>query len=302
MGFLSFLRDKWTAFDASRVSAQERQLLMMGRLLSETVKAKQSIASLEEVEFRVFSQFGDDGIIQWLVNHVELPGRTFVEFGVEDYRESNTRFLMMNDNWSGLVMDGAESNVARIVGAEYFWRYDLTAKAAFIDKDNINDLLLKHAPGRELGLLHVDVDGNDYWIWNAIDAVSPVLVILEYNSVFGIDRAITVPYDKTFHRTAAHSSNLYFGASLRALHQLSERKGYAFIGCNSAGNNAYFVRRDRLNGTVRETSLERGYVLSKFRESRDGQGRLTYLAGRDRLEAVRGMPVFDVDSGRIEPL
>lgn len=302
MGFSGFLREKWRAFDAPRLIARERQLLLAGRQLSETVKSKRSIASLQEVEFAVFSQFGDDGIIQWLVHHLDIPSRTFVEFGVENYRESNTRFLMMNDNWSGLVMDGSESNVAEIVQAEYFWRHELTAKAAFIDKDNINTLLASHAPGREIGLLHIDVDGNDYWIWNAIDAISPIALILEYNSVFGIDRAITVPYDKAFDRTAAHFSNLYFGASLRALHQLSMRKGYAFIGSNSAGNNAYFVRRDKLNETVRETSLERGYVVSKFRESRDRHGALTWLAGGDRLEAIRGMPVYDVDADRIEPL
>jgi len=85
--------------------------------------------------------------------------------------------------------------------------------------------------------------------------ISPIVVILEFNSVFGIDRSITVPYKKDFIRTQAHFSNLYFGASLRALYELSASKVYSFIGCNSAGNNAYFVRNDKLNDIVRETSL-----------------------------------------------
>jgi hypothetical protein len=302
MNLAGYLREKWAALHAAQSIAAERQLLLLGRLLSETVKSKHAIASLREVEFTVFSQFGDDGIIQWLVSHLEFPSRTFVEFGVENYRESNTRFLMMNDNWSGLVMDGSESNVAQIVNSEYFWKHELSAKAAFIDQDNINALLAAHSPGRDIGILHIDVDGNDYWIWKAIDAISPIVVILEYNSVFGVERAITVPYDPAFHRTAKHHSNLYFGASIRAHHQLSAAKGYSFIGCNSAGNNAYFVRNDRLNDSVRATSLESGYVRSRFRESRDPNGALTYLAGDDRIEAIRGMPVYNVDTDQIEVL
>ena len=283
-------------------SGSEHQSLMLGRLLSEIIKSKKQVASLGEVEFKVFSQFGDDGIIQWLVNNLEFQNKTFVEFGVENYRESNTRFLMMNNNWSGLVMDGSESNVAQIVNSEYFWKHDLSAKAVFIDRDNINSLLSSSGLNKEVGILHIDLDGNDYWIWKEIDAISPVVVVLEYNSLFGIDRPITVPYDKAFHRTSAHYSNLYWGSSLCALHQLSESKGYCFVGCNSSGNNAYFVRNDKCNDRVRETSLESGYVISMFRESRDSAGRLTYLSGRDRMEAIKGMPVYNINSDQIEKL
>lgn len=287
---------------ANQLTASEQQLLILGKLLSETVKSRKHIGSLSEVEFKVFSQWGDDGIIQWLVNNLELPNKTFVEFGVANYRESNTRFLMMNNNWTGLVMDGSESNVSQIINSEYFWKYTLSAKTAFIDTGNINTLLSSSELRKEVGILHIDLDGNDYWIWKEIKVVSPIIVILEYNSVFGIERSVTIPYDKAFYRTDAHYSNLYYGASLRALHQLSTEKGYSFIGCNSAGNNAYFVRKDKLNDRVHEASLESGYVLSKFRESRDREGRLTYSTGRDRLEAIRGMPVYNIETNQIEDL
>ncbi|MGO4501958.1 MULTISPECIES: hypothetical protein [unclassified Dyella] len=280
----------------------ERQLLATGKLLSDSVRAKKNIQRLEDVEFRIFSQWGDDGIIQWLTAHLNFPSKTFVEFGVENYRESNTRFLMMNNNWSGLIMDGGKQNIEEIIGSEYYWRYDLTAKEAFIDRENINELLRSSRLPTDIGLLHIDLDGNDYWILNEIDAVVPTLLILEYNSVFGLDRAITVPYDKSFQRSRAHSSNLYFGASLRALHQLASAKGYAFVGCNSAGNNAYFVKRDALNATVCEIPLEQGFVLSKFRESRAPDGALTYLSGADRLLAIKGLPVFNTDTGQLEKL
>lgn len=279
----------------------ERQLMLQGRLAADAINGKK-VESLRDVEFQVFSQFGDDGIIQWLVNNLEIPHRTFVEFGVQDYQESNTRFLMMNDNWSGLVMDGSEQNVNRIRNADYFWKFELFAKAAFIDCDNVNSLISSVPFDKEIGLLHVDLDGVDYWIWKAINCISPVIVILEYNSVFGADRAITVPYDQAFQRTNSHFSNLYFGASLTALCELSTQKGYSLVGCNSGGNNAYFVRNDKLNDVVKATSIQDAFVVSKYRESRDGEGRLTYLSGRDRAEAVAGMKVYNVRTGNIEQL
>ncbi|TNF91529.1 MAG: hypothetical protein EP297_15740 [Gammaproteobacteria bacterium] len=286
----------------TQFATSEQQSLMLGRLLSENIRTRKRIASLNEVEFKVFSQWGDDGIIQWLANNLDFPNKTFVEFGVENYRESNTRFLMMNNNWSGLVMDGSESNVSQIINSEYYWKYTLSAKSAFIDKDNINNLLSSSELHEDVGILHIDLDGNDYWIWKEIRAISPIVVIMEYNSVFGIDRSITIPYEKDFYRTKAHYSNMYYGASLRALHQLSTEKGYSFIGCNSAGNNAYFVRKDKLNDSVREISLENGYVLSRFRDSRNEKGELTYLTDQNRLEAIRGMPVLNIETNKIEKL
>ncbi len=271
-------------------------------MLSETISTKRDIRSLEEVEFQVFSQWGDDGIIQWLIRNIDFPHRTFIEFGVEDYNESNTRFLLMNDNWSGLIMDGSEKQIGRIQKEQYYWRHELTAKAVFIDRDNIDGLIASSGFEREVGILSVDIDGNDYWVLKAIKSIDPVVLILEYNSVFGPDRAISVPYNPSFQRTQAHFSNLYFGASLKAFHHLATQRGYAFIGCTGAGNNAYFVKRDRLNDQVKEVSLEAGFRESKFRESRDQSGNTTNLTGPARLEAIRGLPVVNVETGQEEKL
>lgn len=272
---------------------QETNLLLIGRMLSEGNKLK-SISSLEEVEFKVFSQWGDDGIIQWLISNIHIPHKTFIEFGVANYEEANTRFLMMNDNWAGFVMDSSSRNIRRIVASEYFWKYDLQAISAFVDRDNINKLLLSSSFEKDVGILHIDLDGNDYWIWDAIHVVQPVVAILEYNSVFGPYRAITVSYDATFDRTAKHYSNLYFGASLAALCHLSNAKGYAFVGCNSAGNNAYFIRRDKLPSSLKELTPAEGYVFSMARESRSISGNLTYLSGTARAESIKGLPVYNV--------
>ena len=293
MSIVEKLRSRLQALRRADQRAEDNALLL-GRLMSESARLKKNP---RDAEFRVFSQFGDDGIIQWLVHNVDFPDKTFVEFGVEDYRESNTRFLLMNDNWSGLVMDGSPANIERIRGSDYFWRHSLRAEAAFIDAANVNQLL----PTEPIGILHVDIDGMDYWVWKAITA-APVVCIIEFNSVFGIERAVTVPYDPAFQRGKAHHSGLYAGASLLALCDLAAQKGYAFIGCNGAGNNAYFVRRDKLNDTVRETTPEAGFVESKFRESRNRDGRLSYLEGEQRRDAIRGMPVHNVRTGLVESL
>jgi len=284
-----------------QINYSESQSMILGRIMAEKIKAKESIENLGDIEFKVFSQFGDDGIIQWLVHCLGIKERTFIEFGVGDYRESNTRFLLMNNNWSGLVIDGSQTNVDRIIASEFYWQHNLTAKCAFINTKNINELLSSPSLGPSLGLLHIDLDGNDYWILEVLEML-PAILILEYNSVFGVDRAISVPYDPMFQRSRAHYSNLYYGASLPALHNLATSRGYAFVGCNNAGNNAYFVRRDRMMDPVREVSLNQGFVSSKYRESRGQNGQLTYLTGDDRLQLIRGLRVINTTTGISESL
>lgn len=276
--------------------------IQQGNILSVLVKMNK--LDFADAEFSIFSQFGDDGIIQFLINNLQIENKYFVEFGVEDYEESNTRFLMMHNNWSGFVMDGSQENIQKILTSRYFWKYNLTAKVAFITKENINQILRENVPIKEIGLLHIDLDGNDYWIWKEIDKniINPVIVILEYNCVFGNEKALTVPYNESFLRTNAHFSNLYWGASLKALYNLSINKGYSFVGCNSAGNNAYFVRNDKLNEKIHSTNLESGFVESKYRESRDEKGNKSYLAGTQRLQAIKGLKVFNTETNNIESL
>ena len=284
---------------AARIGTQAT-LLLTGKLCAARVRELPDATALSDTEFKVFSQWGEDGIIQFLISRVATPSRTFVEFGTQDYTESNTRFLLVNDNWRGLVIDGSERDIGFIRADAISWRHDLEAVCAFVTRDNINELIARRFAGEELGLLSIDIDGNDYWIWQAIE-VRPSIVVCEYNSVFGSRLAVTVPYRADFDRTAAHFSNLYFGASLPALCRLAQHKGYAFVGSNSAGSNAFFVRGDRL-GALRALGAQQGYVESRLRESQDAQGRLTYLAGIERLRAIRELPLVDLASGAARPI
>ena len=125
--------------------------------------------------------------------------------------------------------------------------------------------------------MSIDIDGNDYWIWKEINTVNPSIVIIEYNSLLGFEKNYVVPYDKKFERNKAHYSNIYYGASLPALVKLGNEKGYALIGCNSAGNNAFFVKKNLLNDKVRELTIEKAFQNRKFRESRNKNNKLTFL-------------------------
>ncbi|MCB0104075.1 MAG: hypothetical protein KDD74_18655 [Anaerolineales bacterium] len=272
-------------------------LLLMGRMLANHVKEHGIYENLHDAEFKVFSQFGDDGILQYLIHQTQPKKHTFIEFGVQAYTEANTRFLLLNDNWSGLIMDGDHTSMEAVRNLPDIWRYDLQAVGAFIDRDNVNSLFASAGYTGEIGLLSVDIDGNDYWVWEAINVVDPVLVVAEYNSVFGAEHAVTVPYNPAFDRTRSHYSNLYWGASLKALCLLAEKKGYAFVGCNSAGNNAHFVRKDRV-GNIPVRTVKEGYVESKFRESRDADSNLTYLRGSQRLKEIQDMNVVDVENNK----
>ena len=299
----SFLRRRLrTHFKNLSLFYNETNLLAVGSMLCKQQAAINS-GSLNDYEFRIFSQWGDDGIIQYLIRNLRIKNETFIEFGVGDYEESNTRFLLMNNNWSGFVMDGSEELVREMTKRNWYWRHDIRARAAFIDRDNINALLAESG-FQEVGLLHIDLDGNDYHILEEIDfsRLNPCLLILEYNSVFGAMRPLTVPYDKNFSRGKAHYSHLYYGASLPALQHLANRKGYALVGGNLAGNNAYFVRRDLLNERVKEVPMEKAYRESRFREGRAKDFSLSYLFGPARLELLRGMEVINVVTGGKESL
>jgi len=283
------------------MTSLEQVKLNQGKLLSRANLSLNS-TNLQEYEFKVFSQWGEDGIIQKLISSVEIKKKIFIEFGVEDFTESNCRFLMTNNNWSGFIMDGSISNIAKVKAAQFYWAHELQAVQAFIDRDNINDLLKLSGFDGDIGILSIDIDGVDYWVLEAIDqAFLPRILIVEYNAVFGCDRAITVPYDPHFNRTAHHHSNLYFGASLPAFVHLAAKRGYDLVGTNSAGNNAFFVRRDLMNGYLRPLSAKEGYTQSKARESRDQDGKFTFLTGDDRITAIRGLPVVDVIAKDLAP-
>ncbi len=292
------LRDTLASVRGPRaVDELHRLQAQLGGLESRAVAAL-APHELRKAEFSVFSQFGEDGILQFLVQRVPIEHDTFVEFGVEDYSESNTRFLLMHDNWRGLVLDGGRSHIEFARRSGLSWRQHLDTVSAFVDRDNINGLIGSAGIGGDIGLLSIDIDGNDLWVLEAIDVVSPRILVVEYNSTFGPQAAVTVPYDRGFTRAAAHYSHLYWGASLAGLDRVARRKGYRLVGANSAGNNAFWVR-DELAAAIPTVTVADAYAPSRFRESRAPDGALSYVGDhRERLTLMRAMRVWDLDAER----
>lgn len=273
----------------------ERQLQLLGRIASRQIATLDVIGTLADVEFRVTSQWGEDGIIEWLCQQLPDIEPTFVEFGVESYTEANTRFLLENRGWRGLVIDGNEEHVASIRAQEIFWMRDLSAVSAFITRDNINALIEEAGFHGQIGILSVDIDGNDYWVLRAIEVVEPAIVICEYNGLFGTDHAVTIPYDPDFRRHDAHYSGQYYGASILAIRRLIAERGYRFLGTNSTGVNAFFC----LERYASQLPLDLGNPVvwpTSHSDTRDPDGELTFLRGRERLDLIAGLPLYDIDN------
>ena len=280
-----------------QLDVHERQLMLMGRQCAWALNEKPELEDLASAEFRVFSQWGEDGIVEWLVQNTPIERTTFVEFGVENYMEANTRFLIQNRNWRGLILDGNPAHMDYVRSTPLYWKYDLTAACAFVTRDNINDILKDNGFVGEVGLLSVDIDGNDYWVTEAIDIIEPAILILEYNPIFGDMVPIVVPYDAEFSRFNAHYSGLYFGASIGAMRQLAESKGYRFVGTCSNGINAFFLREDLFKHVEPKLKNIKAYP-SRHRDSRDEGGNLSFTAGTERLALIQDMPVIRLDDGR----
>jgi len=278
----------------------ETMRMAQGRILGQLNSAK-PVQPLRDCEFTVFSQFGEDGIIQKLISELPIAHRTFIEFGVEDFVESNCRFLMMNNNWRGFVLDGSATAIASLKRSNWWWKYDVRAAHRFITRDTLNACLRASGFDQDLGLLSIDVDGVDYWLLEALRDYSPRILVVEYNALFGGERKITVPYHEAFSRRQQHYSDLYFGASLGALTHIANQKGYSLVGTTSTGVNAFFVRNDLMGGLASLSGVD-GYTATCVRQSRNREGRLDYLNREEQYAAVRGLPVVNVETGETEAL
>lgn len=274
----------------------DKVLVNQGRILSSDYRSK-VLDSLQDAEFQVFSQWGEDGIIQYLTQNLNIEHKTFIEFGVETFREANCRFLMMKDFWSGMVIDGSPTNIAHIEQSQIHWRHSLTALEAFISRENIAELIAR-APFEDIGILSVDIDGVDYYVLEALEHVRPAIVIVEYNGLFGPYAKVSVPYSADFQRAKAHHSNLYYGASISAFDHLLTARGYSLVGGNAAGNNAFFVRNDLLNDKVKAVTIEQAFRAASFAETRDASGKLTFVRGMDRRTVIADLLLFDVVTGQ----
>ena len=257
----------------------------------------QNSNKLSDYEFKVFSQYEDDGIIQFLIKKTSITDqeKKFIEFGVQNYEECNTKFLLINNYWEGLAIEGNENHVKKILKKDIAWKYNLKVVNSWITTSNVNKIFKENNFYENIGLLSIDIDGNDYWIWNSISIINPVIVVIEWNSVFGFKKEITTPYDDNFDRFRYHHSGICWGSSISALKRLGNQKGYIMVGSNSAGNNLYFVRTDRAAG-LKDLTNEESYIKAIFSDSRDKNNNLNYLKNLEKIKEIQECKVLDLNN------
>lgn len=287
-----------------RIDRLEGELQSIKPILANLLfELRERIPSPEIREARIFSQFGEDGLIHDVLSRASInsDNQRFVEIGVEDYSEANTRLLLTVMNWQGLVIDSQAPSIKKIESSDLSWRFGLACINAQVTRENINDLIQKSGFDKNLGLLSLDIDGNDYWVWESLECCEPDIVVIEYNSLFGSRHAVVVPYDPNFDRTTAHTSWVYWGASIKALAILGEKKGYQLVAANQAGNNLIFVKKSSI-GKLQARTAEELYRQPAFRESRTSDGNFSKLAPFEALKEIGTMPVVNVITGATNPL
>ena len=264
-----------------------------GKILDLSIKDK-SLNELNDYHYSIFSQFNEDSVIQYLIKNLKIENKIFIEIGVENYEEANTRYLLENNNWEGLIIDNSKENINIIKKQNYFWRHKLKAENAFINVENVNEIIDKYKFPKQIGLLSIDIDGNDYWIWEAISVVSPDILVIEYNALYGSEKSLTLKYEKNFKRPDKGIYKCLYGASLKALTSLSERKGYSLVATNLNGNNAFFVKKALLNDKVYEQDYKTCFKENSFKEHIDKNGEISALRKEEIDELLNNKNVIEV--------
>ena len=263
-------------------------------------KQYNNLKNLSEAEYKAFSQNGEDGIIDYLLDQLNINEPKFVEIGIGDYRESNTRLLFEIRNANGLVVDAIDDLKNKVLKNIKLWRNNLMVLEKKIDSSNINKILESNNFNENLDLFSLDIDGIDYWIIKELPENFAKIAVIEFNPNFGSSAKVTVPNIKEFDRSAYHYSNLCFGASLAAIIQVMYEKNFVFIGTNQFKCNAFFVNKNYIEmikvNIPNQNNLDE-FVNSYFRESRDKEGNLNYLNKKNRLEKIKDCEVIDLNSG-----
>ena len=264
--------------------------------------------NINEFELKINSQNGEDGIIDFLIYKLNIPKPTFVEIGVGEYIEANTRFLYDNYYQKGLIIDCIDNFKEKVSANTNLWRGDLTIIEKNISSENINTVL-KDNCSFEIDLFSIDIDGIDYWVIEKLKPNISKIFIVEYNSVFGDNLDVSVPNIEKFDRHSYHYSGLCYGMSLKAISRLMKEKGFYLIGTNNFKNNAFFINhkfslKDYFPSLekIDYTNLKL-HTQSLFAESRNKLGKLNYLRGDSRLKEIKDCEIVDFsDKGKLKKI
>lgn len=247
-----------TALLKSQTDAKVSQLVLQQQYKNLVRMGGGSLPSLREVGFRQYSQFEEDGILLYLFSIITPVGRSCLELCAGTGIECNTANLIVNHGWWGHLFDGDADNVAR-GRAFYAHHHDTFLRPpnfsrAWITAENVNQLVADSGLRGPVDLLSLDMDGNDYWIWKALEVVEPTVVICETHNTIPPDLALTIPYNPTFQLGSFDDD--FRGASLKAMVNLGRAKGYRLVGTHRFGFNAFFIKNGMADDLLPEVSPE----------------------------------------------
>ena len=237
---------------SASVQLQQKQLALHYLACKET----NTLPPIADTGFKVFSQFEEDGYLLYLFTLIGHGKKTFIEIGANDGINSNCSNLCIHFGWSGLFFEGDARLIKR--GKRFYSKHPTpyhpkpVYQQAFITRENINQLIEKHGLAGEIDLLSIDIDGNDYWVWDALTQVNPRVVIIETHVEFGM-HPIAVPYDANYMYPGKHPA--YHGASPAAMQKLAQKKGYRLVATNELGINHIYLRNDLAADLVREIEV-----------------------------------------------
>jgi len=257
------------------------------------------ILHLWDAEVKVYSQWGEDGIIDYLCEQLGVSKPKILEIGAGNFTECNSRFACQFRNASVFAVDG-RLDLMHVVNTHHLrWQTHLFAENHWVTPDNAFQIELNaRSKMGGIDVLSLDLDGNDYWILGSLSLESVSIVIVEYNALFGDRFAVTVPRNDNFDRSSEHWSLLYYGASIKAFIELLKNKGFQFIGTNRVGNNAFFVSDSKVDQIPLRGSTDLGiYTDWRIREARDSSGKLSFASGEERLVPILGLPLVDITTG-----
>lgn len=227
------------------------RLRSMNELVARTDPSLFATSDLTRFEAKVYSQNGEDGVIIEIMNRIDTTNKYFVEFGIQTGHEGNCVFLADVLGWNGLFIE-ADSEAYRTLERKYVSTSGITTLQASVTPSNVNDIFRSCGVPPEPDIVSIDIDGNDIWVWAALDEFRPRVVVIEYNSSLDTSLTLCQPY------TEGGSWNLTsgFGSALGALDMVAVKKGYALVHTDQAGVNAFYVRKD-LSSAVKVDSVPR---------------------------------------------
>lgn len=259
--------------------------------------------NINDAEEKIFSQNGEDGIIDYVLETLDIKDPKFIEIGVEDYIESNTRLLYHIRNSQGLIIDQS-IDVNKLSKNLDLWKGRIKVIKEAVGPNNINEIVRKNYFNKNLDLFSIDIDGLDFWVIKELPKNFSKICVAEYNPLFGSELEITVPNIKNFDRTDYHYSNLCWGVSLKGLINIMKEKNFIFLGVNNLKNNAFFINKNYQNLFKKiilgiNSKLE-NYVNHGFKESRDKRGKLTNLSSEEQLKEIKDCQVVDIKKSLVE--